>query len=136
MKIAGKDPNGNTKGVAVTENGEVKVQQTGSNVSEEIWLNEVVPAGGYLETYKTVLGNEIGFGVRFKLGTSIDFRLYIEETASSFSFVSDGTDIITKTADYRGSIRWTPTTSGYRLRLYNLSEVDGTLEGVVITNFM
>lgn len=32
MKIAGKDPNGNAKGVAVTENGEVKVQQTGSIV--------------------------------------------------------------------------------------------------------
>src|SRR5690554_1316193 len=32
LKIAGKDPNGNAKGVAVTENGEVKVQQVGSNV--------------------------------------------------------------------------------------------------------
>jgi hypothetical protein len=30
LKIAGKDPDGNVKGVAVTENGEVKVQQTGS----------------------------------------------------------------------------------------------------------
>ena len=33
LKIAGKDPNGNVKGVAVTENGEVKVQQYGSIVS-------------------------------------------------------------------------------------------------------
>lgn len=33
MKIAGKDPNGNAKGVAVTENGEVKVQ-SGSIVAE------------------------------------------------------------------------------------------------------
>lgn len=34
MKIAGKDPNGKVKGIAVTENGEVKVQQTGSIVAE------------------------------------------------------------------------------------------------------
>ena len=36
LKIAGKDPNGNAKGVAVTENGEVKVQQTGSIVSDNV----------------------------------------------------------------------------------------------------
>ena len=44
MKIAGKDPNGNAKGVAVTENGEVKVQQTGSNVLL-INVDRVVNAG-------------------------------------------------------------------------------------------
>ena len=61
LKIAGKDPNGNAKGVAVTENGEVKVQQTGSIVSdirtltiaegthENIILN--VPGGKYARIY-------------------------------------------------------------------------------------
>src|SRR5690554_2632684 len=45
LKIAGKDPHGNAKGVAVTENGEVKVQQTGSIIeidqisSGEITIN-------------------------------------------------------------------------------------------------
>lgn len=41
MKIAGKDPNGNVKGVAVTENGEVKVQQTGSIVEEIVIPREI-----------------------------------------------------------------------------------------------
>jgi len=40
LKIAGKDPNGNAKGVAVTENGEVKVQQTGSIV-ENVFQREI-----------------------------------------------------------------------------------------------
>lgn len=40
MKIAGKDPNGKAKGVAVTENGEVKVQQVGRNVPLESLICE------------------------------------------------------------------------------------------------
>lgn len=48
MKIAGKDPNGNAKGVAVTENGEVKVQQSGRNVPLESLIferkGEITPA--------------------------------------------------------------------------------------------
>src|SRR5690554_2290292 len=41
LKIAGKDPNGNAKGVAVTENGEVKVQQSGSIVEEIVIPREI-----------------------------------------------------------------------------------------------
>ena len=50
LKIAGKDPNGNAKGVAVTENGEVKVQQTGTEVEEIVMVHG---EGGISNTHLT-----------------------------------------------------------------------------------
>ena len=59
MKIAGKDPNGNAKGVAVTENGEVKVQQTGSNVSVEKLIDkETIAVGSYINVSLNLNGQE------------------------------------------------------------------------------
>lgn len=51
LKIAGKDPNGNAKGVAVTENGEVKVQQVGSIVKiDQISSGEITINAGATAT--------------------------------------------------------------------------------------
>lgn len=53
LKIAGKDPNGNAKGVAVTENGEVKVQQSGSIVETE----NIITRGIYTSSLYTIVKN-------------------------------------------------------------------------------
>ena len=76
LKIAGKDPNGNAKGVAVTENGEVKVQQTGSNVTIIVNHHGINVLDGRTYSY---IGSD-GFDSRLSNLTTIDISNVAKRT--------------------------------------------------------
>ena len=142
MKIAGKDPFGNAKGVAVTENGEVKVQQIGSivplitkNTNELIAVDTSYVFFDYKEDfkvpYKEILGNLIlDAGAEFILEVLFyngedDFIVTLDNTHETITSERIGSRILFTIKPFTPyfKLRITPTSGDRTLKSFNIQGV-------------